>query len=144
MGYKEKYPKCDYLLLQAWAHYLETTPWSAWCTFTYHIPINANSARKKMEQLFTIFRVKYGPESKMFFVAERFREGSYHTHALIKIDEAQAQLKRSILSAWHEVATPGGYKKYSRADIQVYQSGGGAHYYISKHLQRDNVEYGML
>lgn len=87
----------------------------------------------------------YGVDSKLFWVAEPFKNHkSCHVHALIKIKESPALLKNSILKAWHTVAKPGGYGKHNLASVEAYKQGKGAHYYVAKYLQMDNIDYDLM
>lgn len=87
----------------------------------------------------------YGPEIRMFWVTEPFRDNnSCHVHALIKIPGSPEGLETSILTAWHKVAPPAGYKKHSLTSISQYEPGRGGHYYVAKYLQSDKVDWDIF
>ena len=96
-----------------------------------------------MERMTADLKNKYSSFS-IFWVAEPYSyKDDYHVHALIKIEEAPLVAKESLTKAWHVVCPPSGYKQQNLVHVQDYEPSKGGHYYISKHLQKDNVDYDL-
>lgn len=144
MNYILRYTSREQQIVKAWAEWINTYEWSAFCTFTTSNQLSSYRARNKMEKMGAYLRNLYSYNFKMFWVAELHAcKSNYHVHALIKIDSPNVDVKDSIAKAWHIVCPPSGYKQHYLVHVHDYEPSKGGHYYISKHLQKDNVDYDL-
>lgn len=128
-------------ILNGWAECLNSVPWNCFGTFTSYHPLSKNAARVKMERMAENLKDQYSDTFRMFWVAEPFASKDYHVHALIKLNYPAITAKQIIISAWHKVSPPAGYKKHSLVLVEEYDPTKGGHYYVSKYLQMQNVDY---
>ena len=144
MIYTLGYTSREKQIVQGWAEWLDSIYWTSFCTFTTHYRLTVKTARRKMEKMTTNLIDKYGSNFRIFWIIEPNADKSgSHVHALIKIDEAEISHKQSLTEAWHLVSYPSGNKKHNLVNIQDYEPSRGGHYYVAKHIQRRNVDYGM-
>ena len=144
MNYILGYSVPEKVLLNAWAKWLDSIDWTAFCTFTTHYRLSKDSARKKMEKMSAYLLDKYSSSFRIFWVAEPHADKSdFHVHALIKIEETEVSQKQSLTDAWRKVSYPSGNNKHNIIDIQNYDPARGARCYVAKHIQKPNVDYGM-
>ncbi len=131
--------------VNAYADWLNSEPWSAFCTFTTSTGLSLKKARRTMETFKEVLTAKHASITKIFWVAEPFRDRrDYHVHALVQLAPSEVLASELITSAWHEVCKPSGYKMYNRIMVQEYIKDLGAHYYISKNLRSAAVDYDLL
>jgi hypothetical protein len=80
--------------------------------------------------------------AQMFWASEPFdaKEG-YHTHALLKVNEALGY--KDIIEMWQKVSK-GGKGKWNRVDLQLYDDKLGAGYYLSKYITKQLSDYDYL
>lgn len=138
------YSKREKQVLNGWGEYLDSIPWTSFCTFTSYYRLSKTGTRVKMENLAKNLKSKSTGTFRLFWVAEPFANLDYHVHSLIKMDYPAITSKQIIINAWHQVNPPAGYKMHNLADVQEYLPNKGAHYYVSKYLQIDNVDYDFI
>lgn len=144
MNYALGYSKAEKQVLNSWAEWLDSIDWTAFCTFTTHYRLSKDSARKKMEKMSAYLLDKYSNSFRIFWVAEPHSDKSdFHVHALIKIDASEVSQKELLTEAWRKVSYPSGNVKHNIIDVQNYEPTRGAQYYVAKHIQKVNIDYGM-
>jgi hypothetical protein len=114
-----------------WQSYLQTIPWSCFCTFTTSKPITLNSARRLTEKI----SEKILPDGgKMFWAAERFPQGreGYHLHALV-----QTMYSPSQIAKWYDA-------HYGRVEAKKFNPKLGACGYVSKYMLKSAFDYDLL
>ena len=133
-------------LINEWGNFLNTIPWTYYCTLTTPDSMTVNSARRKIEKLHTVLCNKFNLENEMFWVAEPFdTKESYHLHALVKFQIGMSkESKTSLNKAWQSVCGKKDTKKYNWTVIMPYNPTEGANFYVAEYFQRSDVDYGFL
>lgn len=127
-----------------WANWLNTMNWHFFSTFSTAYPLSANSARKAMERLYSLVKLKYG-DARIFWVAEPFdSKYGYHTHALVHFNNPMENSKELLNKAWQTVTKGKGGKEYNHTVLMPYDKSLGANYYILKYMTRNNAGYDIL
>jgi len=112
--------------------WLEQYDWDYFCTFTTPYELTLKSSRRMMD--FLALKFLLGPESKMFWAAEKFdvKEG-YHIHALI-----QSMMKQHMISDRYKELYHG------RPRVLKYDSNKGGNYYFSKYITKQIIDYDFI
>ncbi len=137
------YSKPEKQLLNAWGDFLDSIDWTSFGTFTSYYSLSKNGARLKMERMTEILKPEQPDIFRMFWVAEAFVSKEYHIHALIKLDHPPIAASAIIINAWHKVCPPAGYKMHNRVLVEEYDQTKGGRFYLAKHINSPNVEYGI-
>ena len=118
----------------AYASWLDTQQWDYFSTLTYKFDVRSKANRTNMDRMITDIKSK-DKNFNMFWVAEWHRSGtSLHNHLLVKGDITQ-----DISNYW--LSNGLGISRYIKH--LKYEKNKGAHYYVSKYLDRD-VDYDYI
>ena len=69
-------------LTKEYGEWLNKSQWDYFCTFTTSYRLSRNQAYNTMQRLFS-FTSHSTAEVKIFWIAEKFKAGGYHIHALV-------------------------------------------------------------
>ena len=132
-------------LINAYGNWLNSMPWDYYCTFTTRYQLSLKSSRRSMIRLYAFLSEKYGCTTKLFWVAEPFdTKYGCHVHALIDVGDKALITSIDLKKAWQVVSKGRGKKEYNNTVIKNYDNGKGGHFYLSKYLQRQGVDYDVF
>jgi len=129
---------------ESWTNWLETLPWSHWCTGTTSYPLSLASARRLMSRYHSVVArtLPTGADIRIFWVAEPFelRDG-HHTHFLqhISCDVLRYQ---DLYQLWQVAA-----KKelgWHRIQMETFKPKIGAGGYCSKYVQKAKADFDII
>ncbi|UAY52139.1 hypothetical protein [Ferruginibacter albus] len=131
--------------IRGYAEWLNLMKWSYYCTFTTRYDFSVKSARVLMNRYFSFLKNNLKSEVQIFWVAEPFdTKDGCHLHTLIKVLAPGSSAKNQINKVW-QVITNGNYGKgFNSTKIDRYKPYLGAHFYVSKYLNRINADYDFL
>jgi hypothetical protein len=133
-------------LSKSYGEFLEKTNWTYYCTLTTSYPLTVNTARKSIERFHESLKINFKIDNEIFWIAEPFESKyGYHIHALIKLNcHFSNESKKTLNRSW-QIVTKGGYGKlYNKTIFEPYKAMLGGNYYVTKLIDRNNVEYGFL
>lgn len=132
-------------LVNAYGNWLNSTTWNYYCTFTTRYQMTTKAARRAINRLHEHLSKHYNCSPKFFWVAEPFdTKCGCHLHALIEVENVRLVTRKDIRDAWQIVSKGKGLKEYNNTTIKVYDPSKGGHFYLSKYLQRQGVDYDVL
>ena len=128
-----------------YGEWLNSLHWDYYCTFTTRYQLSVKSGRRSMIRLYNLLSERYGCTIKLFWVAEPFdTKYGCHVHALIEVGDKNAITIIDLKNAWQIVSKGKGKKEYNNTTIKDYDNGKGGHFYFSKYLQRQGVDYDVF
>lgn len=132
-------------LVQAYGNWLNTLTWDYYCTFTTRYQMTVKSARRTMIKLHNHLNERYNCSAKVFWVAEPFdTKYGCHLHALIEVENKTSVTKIDLKNAWQVVSKGKGKKEYNNTTIKEYDKNKGGHFYFSKYLHRQGIDYDIF
>ena len=118
------------------ADWVDRYDWQMWFTGTFN-PEKSYRDTIKTKRAFKMFlkdlKDNYGKNQIEFFLAvERFRHGDFtHCHALL--NGLDGLTYRQIGETWR--------KRYGREQVERYDQGKGANYYLTKYVMKDLCDW---
>ena len=122
-------------LTREWGNWLGEKPWDFFTTVTYMYYINAKRNYRIMTAMEQRLKERV-PGYKMFWVMERSHSGNQtHNHLLLRGEGIEKEVNLFL-------------KEKGLVDKRFvkhleYKADLGAHYYITKYISSDNVEYNL-
>jgi len=145
--------------IKAYAEWLDTLPWTFWCTLTTPYELTLKQAYRLASRTYDAWSELSGGRCTMFYAAERnqLRDG-HHMHALVRLPEEFHQ-KELYSKLCDKYSTITGARKYrycritgderwkssnARIDLDKYDPKRAASGYLTKYLLKDRLsEYGI-
>ena len=132
-------------LIKGYGSWLNSYEWDYYCTFTTRYQLTLPSARRTMVKLHGLLTHNLGAAPIFFWVAEPFdTKYGCHLHALLALNNKTPTSKTDIKNAWQVVSKGKGLKEYNNTTIKEYDRFKGGHFYLTKYLQRNDVDYDIL
>ena len=132
-------------LVAAYGNWLNSLTWNYYCTFTTRYQMTTKSARRSMQRFHEHLSTHYNCKPVIFWVAEPFdTKYGCHLHALIEVENTFSVTKKHLRDAWQVVSKGKGLKEYNNTTIKNYDPVKGGHFYFSKYLQREGIDYDIF
>lgn len=121
------------------AEWLQTLPWTHFCTFTFKQPTaNPYSALKRVAR---ITPTSWGVE-RAVHAAEPHASGDYHVHSMLFVPRA-VETAYSSGRAWDNAAWLHGFSELGRCKVERVHSLAHVAGYCSKYLVKDACDYSL-
>lgn len=107
-------------LCATWGEWIDEVQWNHFCTLTFAYEATVDGAKRQFLKFARRLDRRAQRAVEWFIVIERGPGGAVHVHSLLG---ATNQLEnRTIAKQWHK----------GRSDVQRYEPGRGASYYVTK------------
>ncbi len=132
-------------LYNAWGNWLNTFTWQYFTTLTTNYPLTMYSAEKAVNRFLNVAEKEFG-RTQIFWVAEPFDlSHSYHLHAIINFNiiPLQDTMHNEIRKFWYKVNFVKKNRGIHRTLVQNYEKEKGGNFYIAKHFNKHNTNFGF-
>ena len=138
--------------IRAYAEWLDTLPWTFWCTMTTPYELSLPAARRIVEKTHGAWSELAGGRCTLFYAAERnqLRDG-HHMHALVRLPPEfhERQLYTKLCGKYSTITGAAKYRyckvtgderwksSNARIDLERYDPKRAASGYLTKYLLKD-------
>lgn len=125
-------------LQSSWASFLEKFSFDCWFTLTFKKPAQSGIlAIDRTIRLIETVSKKAKINVSAFVVAEAHKNGSYHSHGLMRIGALTAELERIILKIFWEI----GVDMFGRNSFALVRDSAAVRVYVSKYLTKQPADH---